>query len=217
MKIIFSTLCLLYATQAFTDDRIKDPFGILNESDQFVGSSTFADAYRCGDIATRRRQQCRLRCDFEGVCEPVCGSVSFIRQSVVNCSTDQVTIRTETTDLEPRDEVLTRVTFEAHAANPLRLTLRDLLEIQGDPKFDYVELEYSSRRDYELWDGTVAPGMKVILTWYRFDQSHQEYILFPLGITFVRGQPSLAQIIEFDESPRMFTAPTETLISFLRQ
>src|SRR3989338_8366661 len=91
---VIAVLCLSWISVcAYAIEDIRDPKGILGQTDAFLGNVSFQDAFKCEDKAVYEHNVCSLECkNGDSDCTETCEPPTYSSSTVIVCNPDSVTI-----------------------------------------------------------------------------------------------------------------------------
>lgn len=190
MKELWTVILFALVGPAFSiEPVIKDPSGLLNTIDTYLGYKTFDESFIVGDKAWYQEKSCRI--DRTGT-----GDYSASCEDPINTET---TIIEKTTDLvkTSKGAVISRSDYEVTNGNFLRFYLGTY---RSDSSLSSVTIEIE-RISFE--DVTVnEKPVKAIRVFYKVNackvvESSEECYFLPQEMALGRNIPMIGQLLEF--------------------
>ena len=204
-KLFFAIVLLSFSSVAHAELlRVQDNEGLMDRVDQFLGTTSFEQSYKCGSYAIHLRPKTGQR----------------VRSEVSNCSSDSVVVVTTPGSKSKRDhDKVTRANYELEKGNPVRILvgrLRHLGEdVRGLPRGSYLSLGNFATDKVVLHNGetvevasvqiaVVRPSGRAVATFQLLSGRGLPAVARPVSISSSQANPSeILRLLEHGEvAPR---------------
>jgi hypothetical protein len=183
MKTLILTAFLVFAPSTLQAEllTVRDPKAYLQKIDEFLGTVSFDQAYRCGTYAVHWRAKKQQR----------------VRYEIGECSPNKVTVFTTPGEDSSTDtEKVTRGEFERNRGNQVRFFVEKMRnlgnDVEGLPEGSFLAINRLTFDQVLLRNGESAEVASAYVSVVR--SSGRTFAAFEISVA--RNLPMVAQIVE---------------------